>query len=256
MRFRPSFEYTIKDAVKSAGIFLLVICCLLLLIPLITTSSQDDVMFFSVFTFSACIFSFVSGIVSIREYLRLGIQHGISRRTTFLSLVLASLLQALLLSLAGEILLTLGQMLWTNPGSPLYQEGLYYVDLYQLFYANEDFFSSLSLLQHLEAISFQSCTFLATQAVGALISLAFYRLNKVGKLVLAIGGPVLLFNIPSWLMMLLPADSSFIQWVTNLFTWMGLSSWNWALFSIIAAVVLFAFDWLLCRRASITPAKS
>ncbi|MBQ6808081.1 MAG: hypothetical protein IJP07_02805 [Firmicutes bacterium] len=250
MNLRPMLRYTLRGSLKAISVFSLVMLLVSICIPLmfVLTPPARDQIHFSAFFMSAAIFSLVSGIVGIREDLRMGIQHGIGRRSSFLSQLIAGLCSSLLLGILGQLLLLLGQALWNG------SETVFYTDLYQIVYL-QDAEAVLSLGQHLEAALCTASLCLATQAGGMLISLLFYRLNKFWKLVLGIGAPIFFCIVLPSLLSALPSSSPLLQGLSAFGKWFGAAASSWILFFFGAALLALVLDWLLCRKAAITAAK-
>ena len=101
MNFLPIFKYRLKDDLKAVGVFLLVtlLCMVLVIYGIMIMVSEIDDSVVSNFSIALTVFSFVIGIVTVREDLRLGIQNGVSRGTSlaacFTANVVASLAAAL-----------------------------------------------------------------------------------------------------------------------------------------------------------------
>ncbi len=84
MNFLPIFKYRLKDDLKAVGVFLLVtlLCMVLVIYGIMIMVSEIDDRVVSNFSIALTVFSFVIGIVTVREDLRLGIQNGVSRGTS------------------------------------------------------------------------------------------------------------------------------------------------------------------------------
>lgn len=109
MRFAPVFKYRMRDCAISMLMIIAVMIALTLLVQVgvlafgqftpedgfeETTSTMN-------FTMPYAIFMFILGIISIREDLRLGIQNGASRGTSFLANLSCMAATSLLLALSG-----------------------------------------------------------------------------------------------------------------------------------------------------------
>lgn len=101
MNFLPIFKYRLKDDMKAVGVFLIVtlLCMVLVVYGIMIMVSEINDRVVSNFSMALTMFSFVIGIVTVREDLRLGIQNGVSRGTSlaacFTANVVASLAAAL-----------------------------------------------------------------------------------------------------------------------------------------------------------------
>ncbi|MDO4732263.1 MAG: hypothetical protein Q4B50_01930 [Bacillota bacterium] len=250
MNLRPMLRYTLRDSLRAMSVFSLVMLLVLIFIPLMfyLTSPDGGEVHFSSFSMAAAIFSLVSGIVGSREYLRMGIQHGIGRRSGFLALLSTAVCSSLLLAIFGQLLLLFGQAVWNST------EIIFYTDLYQILYL-QDAEAVLSLGQHGEAALCTASLCLAAQAAGMFISLLFYRLNKFWKLVAGVGAPILFFIILPAFLSALPPSSPLLGALSALGKWFGAAVSSWILFFLIVALLAMALNWLLCRKAAITAAK-
>ena len=92
MNFLPIFKYRLKDDLKAVGVFLLVtlLCTVLVIYGVLIMVSAIDERVVSNFSIALTVFSFVIGIVTVREDLRLGIQNGVSRGTSLAAIQRAS----------------------------------------------------------------------------------------------------------------------------------------------------------------------
>ncbi len=239
MKLKPAFHYQFQDILKSAGIFLLVMASITTGM-LILAARAHGTMSFSAFGFSNVIFLFVLGIVSIRSNLRLCLQFGVSRRTGFVSALLANICIALLLAVAGELLIVAARA----AGSGLSNLTLW--DTYQMLYLGSSG-SPMSFGQHLGSALFNTVLSIATFQFGMFFSLLFWRLNKLWTIVAAISIPVLL-NVVPWLLYTLGVDlMPFVNWMIN-------APENFILFGLALGLFFCVINWLLVRRANIKAA--
>lgn len=131
----------------------------------------------------------VFGLILPRQAIRLCVQMGVSRRTTFLSLFLSALLPAVCLSLAGELLLSLSQFAADHT-----QFQLEFSDLFSMIYLKQGL--PLTFLQHTASILFSAACMLACYSLGLFFTFLFWRLNKVGCIIAALAIPVSLIGVP------------------------------------------------------------
>ncbi len=94
--------------------------------------------------------------------------------------------------------------------------------------------------------------------LGYFLGGAFYRLGKVGKIVLAAGVPALIaFFIPIVLFVLPDSVRTWLlKAVTQLWSFIAASPLNGAVFMLVFAAAFAVFSWLLIRRAPVTPAPN
>ena len=104
MNFLPIFKYRLKDDLKAVGVFLLVtlLCMVLVIYGIMIMVSEIDDRVVSNFSIALTVFSFVIGIVTVREDLRLGIQNGVSRGTSLAACFTANVVASLAAALGEE----------------------------------------------------------------------------------------------------------------------------------------------------------
>jgi len=171
----------------------------------------------------------VAGIAGIRSDLRFFIQHGISRRTTFFSNLYGSLICSVVLGLFCEfVYLVTGHLLRNINGVSAF--------------ATQNFFSGW--MTH-AAFFFFACQ------IGALISLIYYRLNKMQQIIFsvtAIAALVFGFSYIIRLVVGIAVLDSLIQgFVESAVGFTGITIWVMLLLGALAA----AGNYLLMRRVQI-----
>jgi hypothetical protein len=179
----------------------------------------------------------------VREDLRLGIQNGVSRRTVFFSTLFSSILSALVLAVAGDLLTVGTQALTKGLGNTEVSS------LYQLFFANDVAWLAAPLGMHLGSILFTFAMLTSANLFGSFISLVFFRLNKMWTIIVAVGVPItvgwiLPLVLSSLGVSLLPFINKILASPSTLFC-----------FFALCAVAAAAFNRLLMLRAPIKAAK-
>ena len=198
---------------------------------------------FSGYGMAAMIFLFVIGIVSIREDLRLFMQHGIGRRSLFITEILMIPTLSLMLAIGGELLVTIGRAL-TIPRSTIIIS-----DLYQQIFMADSQKAGMDMMAHLESVLLFFALFVFTYASGMFISLIFYRLNKMWTIVVAIGVPLfLIFGLPA---LIITFKLDLIKPIEVLLS----SFWLYFAFIMAFSVLINLFNWLMLRRAPVKAAK-
>lgn len=248
MNLRPAFLYRFKDLLKAAALSFAVytgITIAFLIISGIFTTA-NNYFSLSFYSFASSITIFVFGICSIRDDLRFCIQHGVGRRTVFVSVSLSIACIAVIFAVAGETILAVMQALSST------RENIAIYDIYQLIFL--DAAATMTLSQHLLSIVFNISCFILVGMAGMFVFLVFYRLSKIWTIIVAISVPVLLvFGVP-----LIPngqLGASLANVLLQFFNWILSGTWAWVLFSIAAAIVFAVFNCLLMRRAPVTAAK-
>ncbi len=138
---------------------------------------------------SGLIFALITGLVSFREYLRYLLQNGVSRRSFFAAALLSALATAALMTAADRVLF--GAFGLIGSGLPDFR----LTPLFEQLPGSGALYATL--------LSF--CAYAALCSAGFFITLVFYRLGKLGKILVGAGVPV-------FLLMVLPvADSVLLE---------------------------------------------
>jgi len=189
---RYQLDYMLKNALATIGI----ICAILLIISIFASFTTGDgdsgtvslniigildfdfeatIMVFSVGAILVFMF-FIVGIAGIREDFKFYLQHGMGRRTTYLSTLFSSLIVG-----AGWGLICQLLTLFFNTWAWFPATGLAL--------PTENFF--LGWLLHTLVLFF-------CWQFGTALSLIYYRLNKMGKIIFSVAGVALIiFVIPN-----------------------------------------------------------
>lgn len=241
MRCAPVFRYQFRDLLLGfAPFFGIVVVIIAASIIGARLHSGVDVIGFSGFGMMSAICLFVLGVVSPRPNLRLCIQLGVSRRTAFLSQLMAVALGIVVLAAAGELLFAVAQPIASGSGE------FFMKDLYQMLYLDESVVT-LTAGEHLMSLCFNSAMLLAAFAFGMFFTFLFWRLSRFWIVVAAVSIPLTL-NLVPMLIGRVCGDA-----VVELFTD---SAWN-----VMAAMLLFAalfilISWRLMSRANIREPQS
>ena len=242
LNIKPAFRYQFGSFFKGSVIIFLILIVIIAASMIGTVYISDNsTMNFTGYCITSTIFLFVMGIVNIRSDLRLCLQYGVSRRTAFISELLAVLSASVILSVAGELLTGVAQSL-SNGSSKLFV-----ADLYQLIYVGPDI-TSLTLGQHVLSALFNTSLVFAACLSGMFFSLMFWRLSKVWTIIVAVAIPLLINIVPIILYKAGVNLKPFINWVSS-------SPFNFVLFCLLIAAMFGIIDWLLLRKANIKEAK-
>ena len=240
MNIKPAFRYQFSSFLKGSIVVYLVLIIIVasfMVGTLYISPDSTSVVSFTGYSITAAIFLFVMGIVNIRGDLRLCLQYGVSRRTTFVSELLAILSASVILAAAGELLTGITQVLSTGNSK------FFVADLYQLIYVGPDI-ASLTFSQHLLSTLFNTSLTFCACLFGMLFSLMFWRLNKVCTVIVAISIPVLFNAVPLLLSKAGVDLTPFVNWIAS-------SPFCFVLFFLLLAALFGIIDWLLLRRANI-----
>lgn len=248
MRFLPTFKYRLRDCMWSMLVIVIVMIALTLL-------TQFGVMTFGAytttedgytettstmnFTMPYVIFMLVLGIVTVREDMRIGIQNGASRRTSFLANISCVAVTSLCLSLTTIVFYTVWNTLDT---------GVVLIDFYSMMYLGN--FSPSTVETMLMSAVMTFVFSMAFAAIGCFMSLMYWRLNKIGKWVVSIGmgaAVILLINAGAAFYSVGEIVARFARFIVE-------TPWNMNGFFVVLAVVFYIFSMLLVRRNNITAA--
>lgn len=249
MRFAPVFRYRFRDSMTAVAAVLLVMIAVTALCYLgimgfgmitMTDETGESVTTDTTMNFGMpiAIFMFVLGIVSIREDMRLGIQNGASRGSTFAANLACMLVTGLIVN-AAFLLLTL---VWN-----LFDTGVYIVDLFGTIYYGG---VTLSLTQTLIAAATGLALSICLAGLGTFISLMYWRLNRLGKWLVSLGtvaAAILFVDVVIRYEAVARPLGRFIAWI-------GETPWNLVLCFVLLSAVFYGFARLLVRRNAITAA--
>ena len=241
MRLFPAMRYQLSYMARGALITLGILCAVFFALGLImvindVTEGAINIGVISVngnvsFHFNSgavmAITIFIFGIVGIREDLKLFLQHGIGRYTTYFSSLFSSLIIGVALGLLLE-LLNLAAALWSafSAQTPAFSVG--------------GFISGWLL--HTGGLFF-------AWHFGALISLIYYRLQKIQQIIFSVAGvAILVFALPRALSRFFGEDSTALERALRSITATPLS-----LVCLIFFIGAFAAaaNFLLLRRAQV-----
>lgn len=252
MRFAPVFKYRMRDCMTSMAVVIVIMIALTVLCyfgivtfgQISTSDGSGEVIMESTtmnFGMPVAIFMFVLSIVSVREDMRLGIQNGAGRGTTFAANTACMLITAVVLNIVFFLL----TLLWNQLGT-----GVYIVDVFGALYYGEPFLERTGELAVSSTALLALSVFLA--ALGSFTSLMYWRLNKLGKWIVSIGmGAAVILFIDVIIRYKVVADL-----LGRLMGWVFLTPWNLVLSFVILAAAFYVFSALLVRRNSITAATA
>lgn len=204
--------------------------------------AEDGVVSYNGCGMACAIFAFVYGLVMPRQSMRLCVQMGISRRTTFLSLLLATVTGALLLALSCELLLLISQGI-----ARAAHIGEQFLGLFALVYPSH----TTGLALHLLPILYTAAAMLTLFALGLFFTFLFWRLNKIGCIIAALAIPVILTGVPSLLTVFHTLFAPVIDLLQRIFDAFLESPWFAIVLYLVVALVFVLISWLLIRRTNI-----
>lgn len=190
--------------------------------------------------FTYIIFMFVIGIVIPRPFLRLDIQLGVSRRTSFRNSLVSAALAALFLAVCDDLMVLLFQAL-AHPN-------FHVSHLYAPLYIGSTV--PLPFPQQILSLLFSACLMFFCWTVGCFFTFLFWRLNTFGCVLAGLAIPVVLTAVPILLYRcspLAPVASLLNAWVSQCLTfpWVAMVSF------LVLAALLALLSWLLVRNVNI-----
>lgn len=247
MHLKPILRYQLRDYLTSGAVLFLINVLLVAgaIVGLISFGTSDTEISFSNYGFTCAIFLFVFGIMVPRQSMRIGVQLGVCRRTTFLGSLLSTAIAALGLAAIGELLLVFAQILTSS------LKHCYFSDFYTMIYHNMAPPLSLTLGEHLTSVLFSACLMLCCWTAGCFFTSLFWRLNKIGCIIAGISIPVVLNGVPALLYYFRQPMAPLVNFLTFLITCAAASPWfAMGLFLIIGGIIAL-ICWLLLRNANI-----
>ncbi|MDD2483911.1 MAG: hypothetical protein PHQ50_02605 [Eubacteriales bacterium] len=195
MILKTAVKYRLLDSAKSIGLFYIILLALTVFIAgsAITFSTDTSSVVINVggFEFATTIFVFVLAIASFRESFRMMLQNGLSRKSICLSLLISTGLISAVMSLLADFFNILGKLV--SAGQPNLVFGGVMEHLYSARYLGEGHAAQIFA----ESFLFFFCLFAAVMTGGYFVSILFYRLNKGGKIAVAVA-------VPSFFIFILP----------------------------------------------------
>lgn len=187
MNLKAAAKYQIKDSLKSIGIFYLVTVLVIAFFGLMTIANPSSVLESGgSVEWSAMIFLFILGLNSFKEPFLMMLQNSTSRKTMFITRLMATGVISVAMAVINRVVVVLVRVI--SNASERFDTG----GLYEMLY--EQRVATLGGFQlHLEAILAMAVLYAAAIIAGYFITAAYYRMNKLWKMVVSIGVPVTLF---------------------------------------------------------------
>lgn len=244
MNLKGALVYDLRASLRSMGIFFLVMTLVWMLNLVLAVSLGGESFHFNGFEMASAVYMFVVGIVSIREDLRLFLQNGCGRPTVFVTQLVLGLFAAIVLAALGGLMMELFRLLgsWAFPQLKI-------VSLYELMGLAEGQNRAAAVLEGMGYIFFQC---LPAFLFGMMVSLAYYRMTKLGKVIFSIaapgvffvGLPILVGNNPDLASAILAFARDFYNAFQSTLAFV-------AALSLIAALLFALGSWMLLRRAPV-----
>lgn len=242
MNFLPIFKYRLKDDLRAVAVFLAVtlLCTVLVIYGVMIMVAEMDDRVVSNFSIALTVFTFVIGIVTVREDLRLGIQNGVSRGTSLAASFVGNVAAALVASAGVTLVEWLSMVTQESTNASL-------MSLYAFIYGYES-----SAVGQLKSFALSFVWSGSAAFVGTFLSLMYWRLSKLWRWIVTLGmGAVLVLLLNA-----VTISAGFLNAVVRFFRWLGAAPLNLCVFLIGVAIAFAVFDWLLARKAPITAATA
>lgn len=238
MKIRAMTKWSIESFLSSFGAFYLIMLLLNLFAVGAHALHTQEGFSYNGNDISLAVMLLVIGMILFGSALRFGLASGVSRRSTFVG----NLAALLFTSAAGTAVMSL--LIWGNYAFTGQYSGILYM-LYDAYLGNAGLGGQAALLAAVFCLS------LAFGSLGYFLGGAFYRLGRLGRIVLPIALPVGLFGLLPMILTLLP-DAALQKLVEGLLTigrFLAVSPWRPALLCLAVAAFFLALSWLLIRRA-------
>lgn len=244
MNTRHSFKYQMADSKNAVIIYYIVVALLFtsatVLMWIFSDPHHGSHNYLGGVDMITTIFLFVVGLNSFKENFGMLLQNGVTRRSLFAGRLATTASLSALLTVADLALIVVFSLLGNVSGR--FTTGSMFHTAYRV-----DGVAGF-ILEPL----FIFALHLAAMMVGYCISLMFYRLNRLGKVLVGAG-------VPAFFTIVLPMLDLYLlngRWEAAMAyfqDWsMGLSAnapWMAILFFALYAVLASGFSWLLLRRA-------
>lgn len=248
MNLKSSYKYQIKEY-KTAVIIFYVVILLVISVSFISNifliDEKTAYVMFGGMEMASMIFLFIIGLSSFKEAFYMLLQNGISRRTVFISRVIAILTISVGMALFDKIINIVAKWI-TQFNTKFSFQGLY-EQLYRYRYEQLNIVHS-----HIESFFYVVMLYVCVTMIGYFITIAYYRMNKALKLVVSIGIPVGIFIVIPMLDTILfggKIGNAMIDFVDYALGFSLGKPYHAMVTSLIVFIVFGGLSWLLMRRA-------
>lgn len=183
----PSFRFQLADYRFGILIYYTVVLSLLAL-TFFTALLHKGVVISSGASAASVVFLFVCGLCAFKENFGMSLQNGVSRRTMFTARLCVTVGLSAGMAILDEALSRFFGFL----GEAFLKDAAVYSTLFDQIFQGGWSFGEVLLL----SVTFNFVLCLAASAIGYFITLMFYRLNKLGKILVGAGVPVFFMVVP------------------------------------------------------------
>ncbi len=240
MRLKTASKYIFSELKNSVLSFYLSILVLTITFAIMSSfiSSKGNSSFNGIEMITA-IFLFVVGLNSFRRNYLFLISNGVPRRTQFKSFFLAAIPVTVGMAVIERVLEAIFRLM-TN-----------YHTLYGMLYQDKTQSNGNMVISLLWSITLYTCVI----TLGYFITLAYYRMNKIQKIIVSVGVPVFFTMVLPYIMHNFCSTTT-VNWVFNgISTMFGLSGSFGPISAVavflVSTVLLSVLSYLLIRKAPV-----
>ncbi len=259
MNSKSVYKYQLSDINKSVLIYYLVIVCVYIFlfwsrgIDEINFGFQapgtSEMFFYSSFEIATTIFLFVAGLNVFREAFRFSMQNGVSRKNLWGGTAVTFLTISSGMALIDSVIRLITVNLTAGYGFKIY--GIYD----SMFYYTDRFDRMGEIQKTLEGFLLNFCLYMAALTVGYFITVGYYRMNKMAKIIVSIGVPAFVLVIfPVLFEVFFKQQPAGLFYEVSTFVLKGSNHDNpyFAMGSgLLISVVFLGLTYLMVRRAPI-----
>jgi len=249
MNLRASYKYVMYDNKMALLIYSLIIVLLtvLLFAASVSWSNENSTTRISGMEVASIIFIFVAGLTSFKDNFHMLMQNSISRKGIFTATMLGFITSSGVLSTVSIVVILITKLM------AMMQKNIISGSFFETVYpAHVNGMNNLLIL--LESFLLYFVMMLAVVGIGYLIGVIFYRLNKAGKVALAVGIPVFFSVILPVVDVLIFDGRITVGLVRFMDIIFGISAQN-PYVAIVSLLVVFLISgllsWITMRKASV-----
>ena len=247
MNLRASYKYVMNDNKKALlGYSLIIIAVtVLLFIATISWSNDSNTMQIGGMEMASMIFTFIAGLTAFKENFHMLTQNSVSRKGTFTATMLGFVTSSAMLSVISILVLLIAKLM------SHFQSNIISESFFERIYIGH-VAGMNDIVVFLESLLLYFVMLLMIVSIGYLIGVIFYRLNKIGKVALAVGIPVFFTVILPVVDVLIFDGQITIGIIRFMDIIFGISAQNPYL-AVVSCVVIFLItgllSWFTMRKA-------
>jgi TRAP-type C4-dicarboxylate transport system permease small subunit len=249
MNLKASYKYVMYDNKKALIGYSLIIIAItvFLFVASVSWSNDSSTMQIGGMEMASVIFIFVAGLTSFKDNFHMLTQNSVTRRGTFTATMLGFITTAGMLSAISIIVLLIAKLMSSI------QNNIVSTSFFETLYAGH-VNGMNGFIVYLESFLLYFVMMLTVVGIGYLIGAIFYRLNKGGKVALAVGIPVFFSVILPIVDVLIFGGRVTIGLVRFMDMIFGISAQNPYL-AVVSCMVIFLIcgllSWIVMRKAPV-----